>query len=367
MKRRIIEVFLLGFSLSAMAQIETNSISMRMEAYMNAPTLERSAFYSLESDLKTAIEKNPFDESGYLSLLDLYDHAPEGVSTERRKDRLRITYMKSIREELKVYRNEPTKERYDFIEKSLFNLISMDEKESEGYVMLSGLYQFPADTNSQTLEAVQKGLDVLKAYQQVEGREDDLSDLIQSADEMYQHMDKFERVQRSTEIMMDSENQPECVVEARKVLERYSVLASFEERRNILNEAEAILLQGLSAMRGNYKIYVQLYDVYEKKGDYANAYVMWKLAARFGGKDNHFVEGIAADMYLTAAQYIIDLEDPDNNPGGIYSLYCIWLNRDEILESIPSDIVAHLDATIAQLKETKQSSEEAAVMNDGEI
>lgn len=347
----IVLVVLCNTAAVSLSQADTNAPLDRVESNTTVQEMSASDFRAMESVITKYIEKNQLAAYGYVGLMELYDDAPETASAkEANTKRVINMYISSISNALKTYHDNPSKMDYLDIERALFGLISLDEKRSEGYFLLRVLYQYSSGIVLSPSEAMEKSVNILEQYQGVDGRYDDLSKELESAIQAQRVQAGYDSIVKSTAEMEDSENQPMCVLEARKLLEN-----SFQsgDRQKLLSEAERILLQGQIEDPENYKIYVQLYYLYEEKGDYARAYMMWRLARNYGGDGLHAIEGLAANMYLFAAQYVIDFDGQNTIDLMKSPVYWIWMNREELLQSLPASIVADLNRTIEQVKTAK--------------
>jgi hypothetical protein len=148
--------------------------------------------------------------------------------------------------------------------------------------------------------------------------------------------------------MQEWDNQPACVVEARRLIEECNQQTNNINSANaLLEQAAAILDEGLNHDSGNYKIYVQRFEVSIRLGDFAHAYVMWRLAYQLGSTDDVVIQNMATSLYLKAMQYAMGGDVSENNPGGDYMMYFIWLNREFIAETIPPQTKLRLDEILS--------------------
>lgn len=357
MRKNICVVFMILCSTVSVSQsqVDTNAIPDGIKPDANTTTMTASDFRALESVIKKYIGKNELSAYGYVGLMELYDDAPQNaLSKTVSKKHVINMYIISISKALRNYNDNPSKMDYLNIESALFGLISLDEKRSEGYFMLSLLYQSSLGSVLSPSEAMGKRVDILEQYQGVDDRYDDLSEKLEFAIDGQRLQADHASIVKSTEEMMDSENQPMCVLEARKLLENSRQSG---DRQNLLNEAEQILLQGQIKDPENYKIYVQLYHLYENKGDYASAYIMWRLALNYGGDGVHAIEALAANMYLFAAQCAIDFDGQNAISLMQRPIGRIWMNREELVQSLPAWQVVDMDRTIQKIRSSKEEAQ----------
>ncbi len=236
----------------------------------------------------------------------------------------------NFNDQVALFEESPTEESFNSAKDIAEQLMEIRSNDPRGYIGLENLYITASGSIFEELEGYEKGLQVLDQYDQVEGEKYDISEFRQRLISMIESQKKYERVQERHVRLAEDRQQPPAVLRSQELILQYGR----EENLNGLDEAVAVLHDALKNDPANYKLYLALTRVYERKRDYIRAYAAWELTMHFGGKESFLVQGQTGRLYREAIKYQEKHSVSDENPGSDFSLYFLWLQRETLWEGL---------------------------------
>ena len=253
-----------------------------------------------------------------------------------------------LNKQITDFRNEPTEDVFQKIKPMAEEMISLNESDPRGYLYLIQIYNTSAGSVLEMQEALQKGISVIDRYQKLGDKLVDVfSELRSNFIDRIADAKKQEKLDRDTECMLYNMNPPPVIAEVRSLRKQF-LLNQLDE--TCLDKAMELLEQELGKDRTNYRIYLELFYIYQYKQDYATAFAMWQVACHFGDKGDVVLINASSNLYEKALNYEINNSISGGEPGNSPIDYFLWLNRDKIASTLPPDVREILDKTFLDAK-----------------